>query len=208
MDESVIIEAIIFSAGKPVGAEEIAQACGLTPDAVRAGLKKLVAGYDKRQTAIEIAKVGSKYCMQLKPDVLPQAGALAPATIPKSVLKTAALIAYYQPIKQSKLLAMVGARVYEHVKFLTDVGLVSAKKYSHTFILTTSKKFPEYFGIPTAKRDDIKKWIAEKVGIKLSAKLPSSVPDESAAPDGSAASVKSANAGDDAVEPPEDDAQK
>ena len=77
MDESVIIEAIIFSAGKPVGAEEIAQACGLTPDAVRAGLKKLVSGYDKRQTAIEIARVGSKYCMQLKPDVLPQAGALA-----------------------------------------------------------------------------------------------------------------------------------
>jgi segregation and condensation protein B len=168
MDEQVTIEAVLFSVGKPVSVEEIAQAGGLSEDTVRTSLKKLIAGYEKRQTAIEIAKVGSKYTIQLKPDILPRAGKLAPTTIPKQVLKTAALIAYYQPIRQSKLLMMAGNKVYEHVKFLADMGLISAKKYSHTLILTTSKKFPEYFGIPTARREDIKKWIAEKVGIKLS----------------------------------------
>ena len=168
MDNQVTIEAVLFSVGKPVSVEEIAQAGGLSEESVRAALKKLIAGYEKRQTAIEIAKVGSKYTMQLRPDVSPKAGKFAPTTIPKPVLKTAALIAYYQPIKQSRLLMMAGNKVYEHVKSLTDLGLISAKKYSHTFILTTSKKFPEYFGIPTARREDIKKWIAEKVGIKLS----------------------------------------
>jgi segregation and condensation protein B len=170
MDNQVTIEAVLFSVGKPVSVEEIAQAGGLSEESVRVALKKLIAGYKKRQTAIEIAKVGSKYTMQLKPDILPKAGKFAPTTIPKPVLKTAALIAYYQPIKQSKLLMMAGNKVYEHVKSLADLGLISAKKYSHTFILTTSKKFPEYFGIPTARREDIKKWIAEKVGIKLSPK--------------------------------------
>jgi segregation and condensation protein B len=167
MTDAVDIEAVLFSAGKPVSIEEIAQACGRPEDAVRTIVRKLIAGYEKRDTAIEIAKVGSKYTMQLKPDALPKAGKIAPAVIPKPVLKTAALIAYYQPIRQSKLLVMVGAKVYEHVRFLSEMGLISAKPYSHTFILTTSKKFPEYFGIPTARREDIKKWIAEKVGIKL-----------------------------------------
>ena len=168
--DKTLIEAALFSAGKPISAEEIAQEAGLNEDEVRGSLKKLISEYAKRETALEIAKVGSKFTMQLKPDMLPKAGKIAPTTIPKPVLKTAALIAYHQPIKQSKLLAMAGAKIYDHVKYLSDIGLISTKKYQHTFILTTSKKFPEYFGIPTARREDIKRWIAEKVGIKISKK--------------------------------------
>lgn len=162
-----LVEAVLFSAGKPLSIEEITGGSGISKEDTQIALRKLVVGYQKRDTAIEIVRVGSKYVMQLKPNVLPRAEKLAPATIPKPVLKTAALIAYHQPIQQSKLMVMAGAKVYEHVKFLVDIGLISAKKYSHTFILTTSKRFPEYFGIPTAKREDIKRWIAEKVGIKL-----------------------------------------
>jgi hypothetical protein len=33
--------------------------------------------------------------------------------------------------------------------------------------LSTSSRFPEYFGIKTTKREDIKKWMAEKIGIKV-----------------------------------------
>lgn len=170
MAQEVMVEAVLFSAGKPVSVEEIAQTVSCGDDAVRACLKRLMDSYEKRGSAIEIAKVGSKYVMQLRPDLAPKAVKIAPAVIPKPILKTAALIAYHQPIRQSTLMTMVGGKVYDHVKYLSDCGLISTKKFAHTLILTTSNRFPEYFGIPTSKRDDIRRWIAQKVGIKFSPK--------------------------------------
>jgi segregation and condensation protein B len=87
--------------------------------------------------------------------------------IPKRLLKTLALIAYHQPLKQSELLEMVGQKVYDHVKELHKLGLILESPQGQTKILTTSSRFPEYFGIKTTKRDDIKKWMAERVGIKV-----------------------------------------
>jgi len=161
------VEAALFSAGRPVSVEEIGEATGLDPETIRTTLKKLIRSSRNRDTSLEVVKAGAKYAMQLKSELVPAAAKLAQMDIPKRLLKTLALIAYHQPLKQSELLEMVGQKVYDHVHELHKLGLILESPQGQTKILTTSSRFPEYFGIKTTKREEIKKWMAERVGIKV-----------------------------------------
>jgi segregation and condensation protein B len=162
-----IVEAALFSAGRALSIDEIVEATGLNKGVVTRELKKLMRKYQAGDTAIEIAKAGARYIMQVKTEYTEAALHFAPSEIPKKLLKTLALIAYHQPIKQSELKTMIGDRVYEHVRELRTRGMLVTRKAGPTRILITSKRFPEYFGIETATRTGIKKWIAEKVGVKV-----------------------------------------
>ncbi len=162
-----VVEAALFSAGRPVGLEELQQATGLDPELIRSTLRRLIRSSRNRDTAFEVSKAGAKYAMQLKAEFVPAAAKLAQMDIPKRLLKTLALIAYHQPIKQSALLEMVGPKVYDHVKDLHKLGLILESPQGQTKLLSTSSRFPEYFGIKTTKREEIKTWMAQKMGIKL-----------------------------------------
>jgi len=162
-----VVEAALFSAGRPVSVEELQEATGLEPEVIRQTLHKLIRSSKNRDTSLEVTKAGGKYAMQLKTELVPAAAKLAQMDIPRRLLKTLALIAYHQPIKQSALLNMVGPKVYDHVKDLHKLGLILESPQGQTKILSTSSRFPEYFGIKTTKREDIKKWMAEKIGIKV-----------------------------------------
>jgi segregation and condensation protein B len=78
-------------------------------------------------------------------------------------LKTLALIAFHQPVKQSNLRRMIGPKVYDHVDELSAMKLINAKKHGTTEMLTTTKLFPEYFGIDTTKPEEIREFLAKKV---------------------------------------------
>jgi segregation and condensation protein B len=162
-----VVEAALFSAGRPVSIEEIGEATGLDPETIRTTIRKLIRSSRNRDTSLEVVKAGAKYAMQLKKELVPAAAKLAQMDIPRRLLKTLALIAYHQPVKQSEVLEMVGQKVYDHVHELHKLGLILESPVGQTKILTTSSRFPEYFGIKTTKREDIKKWMAERVGIKV-----------------------------------------
>jgi segregation and condensation protein B len=166
MKSERVVEAALFSAGKPLRVSEIAKATDLGADTVRKALKKLISEYEKRDTVIEVAKVAGKYVMQIKEDYSSPAEMLAATKVPKKYLKTASLIAYHQPIKQSDLVEMIGGKGYEHVKALKQLGLISTKPYGATKILKTTNKFLEQFGIDAKKPNEIKKFLADKIGAK------------------------------------------
>lgn len=138
---------------------EIQAATQLSENVIRKALSKLMRQYCERDSAIEVVKIGIRYSMQLRKNYSSLGKQFAEVEIPKEVLKTAAYIAYNQPLKQSELADTLGAEVYEHVRILRSAGLISAKKTGQTLLLTTSKKFPEYFGIPSSKKEDIKRWM-------------------------------------------------
>jgi len=166
-DPEKAVEAALFSAGRPIAIEELCTITNLPHDPVRRAVKMLIKKYRSEKTTLEVSKVGSRYAMQLKTGYAEDAVKVAPCEIPKRFLKTLALIAYHQPIKQSELKGMIGDKVYEHVPELQKYGMVHAKKFGPTKILITSNRFPEYFGIETASREGIKTWIAEKFGLKV-----------------------------------------
>src|SRR5205823_13580608 len=80
-------------------------------------------------------------------------------------LKTAALIAYHQPLLQSDLFDMIGSKVYEHTKALEDLGLVNRKPSGRSLALTTTRYFAEFFGLKSTDREGIRKLMAEKAGV-------------------------------------------
>jgi segregation and condensation protein B len=162
LSDENIVEAALFSSGRPLKLSEIEAATSLNAQAARRAIKRLIAEYEKRDSAIEIVKLANKYSMQLKEEYSGPAFTLSAIEIPRKYLKTAALIAFHQPIKQSELAEMAGGKVYEHVKALQESGMIRSKPYGNTKILSTSKKFLDHFGIDAKKPEEIKRWLAER----------------------------------------------
>ena len=158
-----MIEAALFAAGKPVSIEELSEGLGLSEDIINKNIKKIVKNYSEKKGALEITKAGNKYCMQVTTSVAERVKYFAQMEIPAKVLKTAALIAYHQPIKQSELQEMFGSKVYDHVKVLDEMGLVKKRHEGRTIILSTTSSFSEYFGIDTTNKEKIKDILTEKV---------------------------------------------
>lgn len=170
MKHSLIIESALFSAGKPLAIKEFQLATNLTEQEIKNAIESLIKEYKKRETSLEITKVGEKYAMQVKAEFTQHATKLAKMEIPKKLLRTLALIAYHQPIKQVELQKMVGSIVYEHVGELHNLGLIRTREEGRTKLLYTTESFAEYFGIDTIKKKEIKEYLAKKVGITIEKK--------------------------------------
>jgi len=166
-----IVEAELFSAAKPVTVTDLQTASGLDTRTIRAALKKLTDEYNDSERAIEIAKMGPRYAMQVKKEFREPAARLADLKIPKDVLKTASLIAYYQPVLQSKMFDLIGNRIYDDVKQLVELGIVKSKPKRKSVELTTTKKFIETFGIDARSRHEVKAWLEDQL-TKMTGKKP------------------------------------
>ena len=164
--EKRLVESVLFSAGKPVSIGEIAQSTQLPAKKVKENLEALIQDYNvdrKNDTSMEVIKAGNKYTMQLKKRYIESSMLVAKPDIKYNMLKTLALIAFHQPVKQSNLRRLAGPKIYEHVDELVSMKLVNSKKYGATELLTTTKLFPEYFGIDSTKPEEIRDFLAKKV---------------------------------------------
>lgn len=165
MNERAIVESALFSAGKALTVDELARTTRLNPDSIREHLRALAREYTKRDSAIEVLPIGMKWTMQIRSEFAERTRTFAPPEIDRDVLKTAALIAYHQPLLQSDLFDMIGSKVYEHTKSLEDLGLVNRKPSGRSLALTTTRYFAEFFGLKSTDREGIRKLMAEKAGV-------------------------------------------
>lgn len=164
--EKRLVETVLFSASKPVSINEIKEATGLTPNKIKKTLEELIEDYNikrKNETSMEVIKAGDKFTMQVKKKYVDQSVMIAKPEIESNLLKTLTLIAFHQPLKQSNLRRMIGTKAYEHVDELAAMKLIYAKKYGTTEMLTTTKLFPEYFGIDSTNPEEIRDFLIKKV---------------------------------------------
>ena len=164
--EKRLVESVLFSANDPVSISEIKEATGLSPKKVTKTLEELIEEYNvtrKNDTSMEIIKAGNKFAMQLKKRYVDQSVMVANPEIESHLLKTLSLIAVHQPLKQSNLRRMIGAKTYDHVDELVSLKLINSKKHGSTEMLTTTKRFPEYFGIDSTKPKEIRDFLIKKV---------------------------------------------
>jgi segregation and condensation protein B len=169
--EQRLVESVLFSASKPVSINEIKEATSLTPNKIKKTLDELIDDYNvkrKDETSMEIIKAGDKFTMQVKKKYVDQSVMIAKPEIESNLLKTLTLIAFHQPLKQSNLRRMIGTKAYEHVDELASMKLIHTKKHGSTEMLTTTKLFPEYFGIDTTNPEEIRDFLIKKVtgGVK------------------------------------------
>jgi hypothetical protein len=58
---------------------------------------------------------------------------------------------------------MIGERIYGDVDQLMSMHLVHSEPHGATEVLTTTRLFPEYFGIDSTKPEEIREFLAKKV---------------------------------------------
>ena len=148
-----VIEAALFVSGRILTLDEISRICESgNAGLIRQALAELKEEYSSRNSGIEIYEYDSGYGMRIRADMEPSVMHLASETeIPPAMLKTLALIAYEQPVMQSKLVKERGTRVYKYVKKLREQELIEAKKKGRTRVLTVTPKFKEYFQVQDVK---------------------------------------------------------
>jgi segregation and condensation protein B len=140
------IEAVLFVSGQPVSAEEIAVKLSIPKKTCEELLDKLALQYIERSSALEIAKIGDKYILQLKPEYTSSVKSFASGgLIREAVMRTLTVIAAKQPILQSDL-AKIRSAAGEHLKELTEMGLVKASPKGRSKELVTTDKFADMFG--------------------------------------------------------------
>ena len=168
--EKRLVESVLFSASEPITINEIKQSTKMSTQKIKKTIDELIEDYNvtrKNETSMEIIKAGDKYTMQVKQEYTDQSIMFAKPEIESNLLKTLTLIAFHQPLKQSNLRRMIGTKAYEHVDELSDLKLIHSRKYGSTEMLTTTKLFPEYFGIDTTDPEEIRSFLMKKVAGKV-----------------------------------------
>ncbi|WP_175059224.1 SMC-Scp complex subunit ScpB [Thermococcus sp. 2319x1] len=151
VEDKALVEAALFVAGRALSLKELSKALGIKSlDYLEKLIELIAAEYAERKSAIEVVRVlGDKYVMQVKQEYSQMVAHLMPKPdLRTGELKTLALIAYLQPIEQSKLIKLRGSQAYEHIKRLLEMGLIYAEPYERTKILGTTQKFAELYGFP------------------------------------------------------------
>ncbi|NJE11266.1 SMC-Scp complex subunit ScpB [Thermococcus sp. MAR1] len=151
LEDKALVEAALFVSGRPLSVKELSRALGIRSlDYIEKLIELIAAEYAERKSAIEVVRVlGDKYVMQVKQEYSQRVVHLMPRPdLRTGELKTLALIAYLQPIEQSKVVKLRGSQAYEHIRKLLEMGLIYAEPYERTKLLGTTPKFAELYGFP------------------------------------------------------------
>ena len=105
--------------------------------------------YTKEYLTNVIIKKEDSWKMDVKPDYTYMINKLATgsAEFSKAEQETLAIIAYKQPIKQSVIIKIRGNKAYDHIKKFSDLQLIKRKKSGHTYEISLSDDFYDYFNV-------------------------------------------------------------
>tara|TARA_B110000444_G_scaffold73820_1_gene69441 strand:+ start:13356 stop:13979 length:624 start_codon:yes stop_codon:yes gene_type:complete len=159
-----LLEATLFGAGRSMSVAELSTALGYDEEEILDSLFSLRSTLKRRRGgALQVAEVGDRWAIEVKPDVASYLPKGTKTEIPQKLLKAAALIAYHQPMPQSRLVELLGQKAYDYVRELAQLGMVDRRKDGNTRRLSTTRRFSEIFGCPYTDRKKVKKWFREQV---------------------------------------------
>lgn len=155
------VEAVLFISGRFLSMQELISYTDLNPIVIREAIEKLKKQYDKIGSSIEIIEKFEKgedsnkvagnelWKMNVRQEYSYLINKLATGSseFSKSEQETLAIIAYKQPIKQSVVVKIRGNKSYDHVKKFAELGLLKKKKIGHTYELSLSNDFYDYFSV-------------------------------------------------------------
>lgn len=147
------IEAIFFVSGRFLTVQELISLSDLNPIIIRELIGKLEKKYNKEDSVIEIIKRNNAWKMDVKSQYskIVSRFATGASEFSKAEKETLAIIAYKQPIKQSVLVKIRSNKAYDHVKKFIDLGLIKKKRNGHTYDVSLSEEFYDYFNIENSE---------------------------------------------------------
>ncbi len=159
IDPKAVIEAALFASGKMLSIRELSDLSGIPEDMAHTLAEELAKEYSIRNGGMEIIRFGDEYAMQVRTALVHSVISVAPKEIDAPLIRTLAIIAYKQPIKQSILAEIRGNKSYAHVKGLEKMGLISCAKQGRTKVITTTKAFADYFGLMSDRPESVRRVI-------------------------------------------------
>ena len=143
---------------------ELSESLGYDEDEMLDSLYSLRSTLKRRRGgALQIAEVGDRWAIEVKPDIAEHLPKEAKTELPKKLLKAASLIAYHHPMAQSRLIELLGQKAYDYVRELAQYGMIDRRKDGNTRRLTTTRRFSESFGCPYTDRKRVREWFREQV---------------------------------------------
>ncbi len=139
------IEAMVFAVQDGLTTKEIAVKLRKPENEVIDILENLTQDYEGR--GFKIVADGQRWKMIVEPEMTGLVKELAPMEIPKSIVKTLAAIAFFNPAIQSNIIKIRGNKGYDHIKFLQESNFIASKPFGKTNKLKLTDKFFEYFEI-------------------------------------------------------------
>ncbi len=152
-DSMKILEAIFFVSGRFLSTQELISISELDSITIQDMINKIKEKYGKKDSALEIVEKNGLWKMDVKKEYSYIINKLATgkSEFSKAEQETLAIIAFKQPIKQSVIIKIRGNKAYDHVKKFAELGLVKKKKTGHTYELSLSGEFYDYFNISKEK---------------------------------------------------------
>ena len=159
-----LLEATLFSAGRSLSVLELSENLGYEEDEISESINNLQSTIKRRRGGgLQIVEIGGKWAMEVKPGIADHLPKETKSELPPKLLKAAALIAYHQPMPQSRLVELLGQRAYDHIRELAQAGLIGRRRDGNTRRLTTTRRFSEMFGCPHTDRKKVRSWFREMV---------------------------------------------
>src|SRR5438132_7921086 len=172
MELKFILEAVLFSAQKPLSPAELrdvladaskqaedetAKACKkVRLDDLNAALEQLAREHNDAKRSYRLVCVAGSWQFVSQPDYAPWLKALVgekmrPARLSQPALETLAIIAYRQPLTRAQIEQVRGVSVDGVMQTLLERGLIEqagrAEVIGHPMTYGTTKRFLEYFGL-------------------------------------------------------------
>ena len=140
---------MFFVSGRYLNMRDLISLSDLNPIILRELIAKLKEKYEKDNSAIEIVEKNEMWKMDVRSEYSNIVNKLATGNseFSKSEQETLAIIAYKQPIKQSVLIRIRSNKAYDHIKKFLDLGLIRKKRTGHTYELSLSDDFYDYFNL-------------------------------------------------------------
>jgi segregation and condensation protein B len=146
------VEAVLFAVGRDITTERIASLCVLEAPEVEKIITQLQQDYAQREHSLQIIKKENGWKLTVKDEFVPLVSSIVSSTeMDTAMMGTLAVIAWRYPIVQSEVVKLRGSGAYEHMHSLEEQGFIEKEKFGRTFKLKLTKKFFEYFDLPSAE---------------------------------------------------------
>lgn len=144
------VESLLFSSGKMMSEQELAELTTSPEKEVHEALEALKKEYDERDTSLMLVQSGNNWKLNVREKYLGLVTKIISDTeLPFPVLETLSVIAYKAPAIQAEVIKIRGTNAYEHIGVLAETGFVEKKKEGRSFKISLTPKFFEYFDVPS-----------------------------------------------------------
>jgi len=158
------VEAVLFAVGKEITAERISALCSLDLPEVEKILLNLQQEHEQQDRSLKLVKKENGWKLTVKDEFVPLVSSLVSSTeLDSAMMATLAVIAWKYPVVQSEVVKLRGSGAYDHMHQLEEQGYVEKERFGRSYKLKLTKKFFEYFDLPSeeAKQAFLKQVPAE-----------------------------------------------